>query len=111
MIRDFSDSLLLPLDVKSFTSYIATESQKLLDRYEGQMKVNNLTADVGKCQQTKSQSYSLLNQFWCEMYIECVLGENKWNLSQNASINFKCDEYIKTRNCRLYRNKNFCEET
>ena len=54
MIRDFSDSLLLPLDVKSFTSYIATESQKVLDRYEGQMKVNNLTADVGKCQHTKS---------------------------------------------------------
>ena len=47
MIRDISDSMILPLDVKSLSNYIATESQKLLNVNEGLMRRNNLSAEVG----------------------------------------------------------------
>ena len=48
LVREISDSMILPLDVKSFSDYIDIESRQLLSVNENLMKANNLTADVGK---------------------------------------------------------------
>ena len=48
LIRDLSDSKILPLDVKRFADYIVSESQQLLSVNVDLMNANNLTADVGK---------------------------------------------------------------
>lgn len=48
LIRDLSDSMILPLDVISFSDYISRESEKILATNADIMRINNMTADIGE---------------------------------------------------------------
>ncbi|XP_067942512.1 glutamate carboxypeptidase 2-like [Watersipora subatra] len=46
VVRDLSDSLVLPLDVQSFSRYLKEESDKIFEVHEALMVANNLTHDI-----------------------------------------------------------------